>query len=44
MSRASGGFVGLIDKAKLDFDWNEARVGVALQDPFRGIIAERFLP
>jgi hypothetical protein len=44
MGKAASGFVGLIDKTKVDFEWDEARIGVALHHPFQGIIAEHFLP
>ncbi|MBK8505541.1 MAG: hypothetical protein IPL46_27090 [Saprospiraceae bacterium] len=42
MSKASSGFVGLIDKNEISFSWDEARIGVALRHPFRVLLQSIF--
>lgn len=44
MGKSEHGFVGIIDKTKITYDWQEKRIGVALWHPYQGIIAESFLP
>ena len=42
--KSEAGFIGIIDKRTLPYDWNAVKIGLALRHPYQGIIAEHFLP
>ncbi|NND07164.1 MAG: hypothetical protein HKN87_12365 [Saprospiraceae bacterium] len=44
MKKSTGGFMGIIDKRKLSYDWVAARLGIAIGSPSSRIIAETMMP
>lgn len=43
MGKSENGFVAIIDKKTIPYDWKTGEVGLALRHPFQGIIAIEFL-
>jgi hypothetical protein len=43
MGRSENGFLAVVDKRDMLFDWKNHRIGLALHHPLKGIIAETFI-
>jgi hypothetical protein len=43
MEKSENGFVGIINRKMIPYDWKTSKTGLALRHPFQGIIAIEFL-